>query len=284
MKKILSVVLLVVLVLTFVSCVKQESAPEQPPQEEPLEPITLATTTSTENSGLLAYILPDFETKYNTEIKVVAVGTGQAMEMGKNGDADVLLVHAKESELEFVAEGYGVDRHEVMYNDFIIVGPPEDPTELKATAGSDAVEALKLIADKQAPFTSRGDNSGTHQKEAALWKEAGIEPSGDWYKSVGKGMGPSLTFADEEKAYILTDRATYLSMKDNLDLAVLVEGDQLLFNQYGVIKVSPERYPGINKRGADKFVEWILSEEVQAKIAEFGKDEFGQSLFIPNGK
>jgi tungstate transport system substrate-binding protein len=279
MKKFISTVVLVILVLVMVSCTGQ-----QPAGEEKIEPITLATTTSTENSGLLAYILPDFEAKYNTEVKVVAVGTGQALEMGRNGDADVLLVHAKESELQFVNEGYGIDRHDVMYNDFVIAGPKDDPAGLKEDAGSDAVKALGLIANKQALFTSRGDNSGTHKKEMSLWKAAGVEPSGGWYKSVGKGMGPSLTFASEEGTYILTDRATYLSMKDNLNLVILVEGDNRLFNQYGVIKVNPEKHPGINKKGADKFVEWILSGEVQKMIGEFGKDKFGQSLFVPNGK
>jgi tungstate transport system substrate-binding protein len=287
MKRYWSLIVLSILVLVLASCTArqpvQQKGPEQPEQTEQIDPITLSTTTSTENSGLLDYILPHFEEKYNTEVKVVAVGTGQALEMGKNGDADVLLVHAKASELEFVEQGYGIDRHDVMYNDFIIVGPAEDPAGIKDAAGSDASAALKLIAEKKATFTSRGDDSGTHKKELELWKAAGIEPAGDWYKSVGQGMGPSLTFASENKAYIMTDRATYLSMLDNLDLEILVEGDPLLFNQYGIIKVNPDKHPGVNIDGADKFVEWILSDEIQNMIAEFGKAEFGQSLFIPNG-
>ena len=289
MKKYYVLIIGLLLILTLVSCAPAETPQpqepeEQQPQQETLDPITLATTTSTENSGLLDDILPHFEEKYSTRVDVVAVGTGQAMEMGKNGDADVLLVHAEATEIQFVNDGYGVDRHRVMYNDFIIVGPEEDPAGLKDTAGSDAAKALATISEKKAIFSSRGDDSGTHKKELELWQAAGVEPTGDWYKSVGQGMGATLNFASEQEAYTLTDRATYLSMMDDLDLVILVEGDERMFNQYGVIKVNPEKHEGINKKGADRFVEWIISDEVQQKISEFGKDEYGQSLFVPNAE
>lgn len=289
MKKYYVLTIGLLLIFALVSCGPAETPqPEEPgeqtPQQEPLGPITLATTTSTENSGLLDDILPHFEEKYNTKVNVVAVGTGQAMEMGKNGDADVLLVHAEATEIEFVNDGYGVDRHRVMYNDFIIVGPEDDPAGLKETAGADAAKALSIISENKVPFASRGDDSGTHKKELELWQAAGIEPEGDWYKSVGQGMGATLNFANEQEAYTMTDRATYLSMSDELDLVILVEGDELMFNQYGVIKVNPEKHTGINKEGADRFVEWIISDEVQQKISDFGKDEYGQSLFVPNAE
>ncbi len=254
----------------------------QKPQSDVLGPITLATTTSTQDSGLLDVILPHFEDKYDTRVDVVAVGTGQAMEMGKNGDADVLLVHAEATEIQFVKDGHGVNRHRVMYNDFIIVGPKEDPAGIKAAAGADAAKALRMMSEQGAIFCSRGDDSGTHKKELELWNAAGVEPVGDWYKSLGQGMGSTLTFADEEEGYVMTDRATYLSMLDNLDLVILVEGDERLYNQYGVIKINPEKHEGLNEKGADLFIEWIISDEVQGMITEFGKDKYGQSLFVPN--
>lgn len=244
--------------------------------------IILATTTSTENSGLLAEILPKFTEETGIEVKVVAVGTGQALQMGKDGEADILLVHAKSSEEEFVAEGHGTDRSDVMYNDFIIVGPQDDPANVQAEAGQDTLAAFRQIANQNVKFYSRGDDSGTHKMELNLWKLAGITPEGDWYLSAGRGMGEVLQMASEGLGYTLTDRATYLAMEKDLDLKVIVEGDQQLFNQYGVIPVNPEKNDQINAEGAQIFKEWILSERGQQIIGEFGKAEYGQSLFIPN--
>lgn len=246
--------------------------------------IIMATTTSTENSGLLNYLLPVFEEDTGIEAKVVAVGTGKALQMGKDGEADVLLVHAKASEEAFVAAGHGLERFDVMYNDFVIIGPKEDPAMLHDKAGSDVIKAFQLISENQTKFVSRGDDSGTHKKELSIWKAANIEPAGDWYLSAGKGMGDVIQMANEVNGYTLSDRATYLSMKDNLDLEILVEGDSQLFNQYGVIAVNPDKNDQINHEGAQAFIDWILSEKAQGLIGEFGKDTFGQPLFIPNGK
>ncbi|MFV0466041.1 MAG: substrate-binding domain-containing protein [Lachnospiraceae bacterium] len=244
-------------------------------------PLILATTTSTENSGLLAYLLPTFEEKYDREVKVVAVGTGQALEMGKNGEADVLLVHAKDSEIEFVENGYGTERYDVMYNDFILIGP-EDQTEV--TVGNDISRAYREIAEKELKFISRGDDSGTYTKELGIWNSIGIEPAGEWYISAGKGMGETITMTNEMSGYTLSDRATFLSMKNEMQLGIVVEGDSLLFNQYGVIPVNPEINDKINSEGADEFVEWILSDECQKMIGEFGVDTYGEQLFIPNAQ
>lgn len=245
--------------------------------------IILSTTTSTENSGLLNYILPDFTEKTGIEVKVVAVGTGKALQMGRDGEADVLLVHAKPAEEKFIAEGHGVERFEVMYNDFVIVGPKEDPADL-VSSKSNVVESFKKINDTESKFVSRGDDSGTHKKEKALWKTAEIEPKGDFYISAGKGMGDVIQMADELKAYTMSDRATYLSMSDKIDLVVLVEGDSVLFNQYGVMAVNPEKNESINNKGANEFIKWLLSEETQEKISGFGVEKYGQPLFIPNAK
>jgi tungstate transport system substrate-binding protein len=246
--------------------------------------IILSTTTSTENSGLLDYILPELEKDTGLKVKVIAVGTGQALEMGRTGDADVLLVHAKASEIEFVKQGFGVERIEVMYNDFVLVGPKNDPAKIKESFGSDINGALGLLSTTKTTFISRGDDSGTHKAELALWKLINIEPTGSWYISVGQGMSKALQMADELEGYTLSDRATYLSMRDTLDLAVVVEGDNKLFNQYGVIAVSSDKHDHVNKEGAQRFINWITSEKGQNMIAEFGKEEFGQSLFIPNAK
>ncbi len=246
--------------------------------EEPAR-LILATTTSTYDSGLLDYILPDFESQYSTTVDVIAVGTGQALAMGEAGDADVLLVHARAREEAFVAAGDGTARYDVMYNDFVIVGPESDPAGIGGTAS--ATEAFSTIADAEAIFVSRGDDSGTHTKEKAIWAQAGIEPAGDWYVSAGQGMGAVLTMADEQQAYTLSDRATYLARKsEDLDLVVLVEGDPLLFNPYGVIPVNPQTHPGVNFDLASKFAEWITSVDTQRLIASYERD--GSQLFYPD--
>lgn len=243
--------------------------------------LLLATTTSTEDSGLLEFILPDFEAEYNTDVKVVAVGTGQAIQLGVDGNADVLLVHDRTKEDKFMQDGDGVRREDVMYNDFVIVGPPDDPAGIKSAAS--ASEAFSIISEVNAPFVSRGDDSGTHGKEKAIWHEAGLVPGGDWYISAGQGMGEVLTMADEMNAYTLSDRATYLARTlEGMDLVILVEGDPVLFNPYGVIAVNPQKSPHINGDLAQKFIDWIISIPVQEKIAQFGVEDFGQSLFTPD--
>lgn len=272
----------------------QPAPTEAPAQAEPTEApaptapegskgLILATTTSTEDSGLLEIILPDFEKEFGVKMDVIAVGTGQALTLGQDGNADVLLVHARAREDEFMAAGHGVRREDVMYNDFVVVGPESDPAGLKGM--TNATDALKKIADSQADFISRGDESGTHTKELGIWKKAGIEPAGDWYISAGQGMGEVLTMAGEQQAYTLSDRATYLARsKAGLDLVILVEGDSILFNPYGVIAVNPNKGPHIKADLANQFIDWIVSLPVQEKIAQFGMDEFGQSLFIPDSK
>jgi tungstate transport system substrate-binding protein len=288
--KLLSFLLIMAMLLSvfaIAGCQQQEEpAPQQqagdkaPTPEDPQ--LTLATTTSTQDSGLLDVILPDFEAKTGYQVEVIAVGSGAAMSMGESGDADVLLVHSRAAEDEFIAAGHGVDRHDVMYNDFLIIGPAADPAGIKG--GNDAVAAITQISESEAIFLSRGDESGTHKKELSIWRAAGIEPSGDWYNSVGKGMGDTYRMADEMQGYTLIDRATYLANKGNYSLEPMVEGDELLFNPYGVIAVSPEKYHNINYEGATAFIQWIISDETQALIAEFGKDQYGQSLFIPDAK
>ncbi|AOY76277.1 substrate-binding domain-containing protein [Clostridium formicaceticum] len=279
---------MLVLMMIFVGCTKspEVSTPEEGATTPEVEntSLLLSTTTSTENSGLLDAILPVFTEDTGIEVKVVAVGTGQALQMGKDGEADVLLVHAKASEEEFVAEGHGVERFEVMYNDFVLLGPDSDPAGVLANAPDDILEAFQLIYDNQAPFVSRGDDSGTHKMELELWKELGLEPSGNWYVEAGQGMGAVIQMTDEMLGYTLTDRATYLSMKNDLELQVVTEGDTKLFNQYGIIAVNPEKNDKINFEAAEIFINWMLSDKGQQLIGEFGKAEFGQSLFIPNAK
>lgn len=243
--------------------------------------LILATTTSTQDSGLLDFILPDFEKQAHVKVDVIAVGTGQAIQLGKDGNADVLLVHARAKEDEFMAAGDGVRREDVMYNDFVIVGPESDPAGIKGTTS--AADAFKMIADTQTPFISRGDDSGTHTKEKSIWPKAGIEPAGEWYISAGQGMGEVLIMSEELQAYTLSDRATYLALtKEGLGLIILVEGDPSLFNPYGVIAVNPAKNPAIQNELANQFIDWIISLPAQELIASFGKEEYGQSLFIPD--
>lgn len=297
MKRFLALILSILLIFTLLTgCASKENNPdvEEPKEdnqtvEEAGGSIILSTTTSTQDSGLLDYILPKFEEETGIEVKVVAVGTGKALQMGRDGDADILLVHAKESEEEFVAEGYGLERHDVMYNDFILVGPKDDPLKLKESSPDNILEGLKAIAENQSKFVSRGDDSGTHKKELSIWKEAGIEPEGEWYLSAGSGMADVLKIADEKGAYTITDRATYLSMRDTLDLDIIIEGDENLFNQYGIIPVNPDKFDDkvkdkINAEGAKIFMDWLLSEDTQKIIGEFGVEEFGMPLFVPNAK
>lgn len=242
--------------------------------------IILATTTSTAQTGLLDAMLPDFTRETGIEVKVVAVGTGQALEMGKVGEADVLLVHAKASEEAFVKEGYGIERFDVMYNDFVLLGP----VELPESARKDMTTALSYIGNEKKTFVSRGDDSGTHKKELSLWKKAGIEPQGSWYISAGKGMGEVIQMADEKQAYTLSDRGTYLSMKSSTDLSIVVEKVGDLLNPYGVIVVNPQKNPNVHVDEAQKFAAWLLSKKTQDKIGQFGLETYGEPLFVPNAK
>lgn len=269
-KRILLLVLSLLLALSFVSCSGSNAQSE----------LILATTTSTENSGLLAEIIPVFEKEYNTTVSVVAVGTGAALQMGVDGEADVLLVHAKSSEEAFVENADGLYRLDVMYNDFVIVGPSSDPANLKATS-TDVVEAFKAILKTESTFVSRGDDSGTHKKEKTFWSD---DPEGEWYVSAGQGMGAVLSMTDEMQGYTMTDRASYLSMKDSLELEILVEGDSVLFNQYGVIPVNPNKNERINNYAAENFVKWLVSKDTQELINNFGVDKYGQALFISNAQ
>lgn len=246
--------------------------------------LILSTTTSTEDSGLLGYLLPIFTEETGIEVKTVAVGTGKALENGRAGDADVLLVHAKAAEEEFVKEGHGLRRSDVMYNDFVLVGPADDPAKLKEDSGDNILRSLETLADSETLFLSRGDDSGTHKKELQIWEEAGIKPEGEWYLEAGQGMADTLKIASEKEAYTITDRATFLKMQDELDLEILVEGDDNLFNQYGIIPVNPDKNEFINGGAAEKFEKWMLSEEVQELIGKFGIEEYGQALFVPNAK
>ena len=243
--------------------------------------ITVASTTSTEQSGLFKYLLPIFEQKTGIQVRVVALGTGQSLDMGRRGDADVVFVHAKSLEEKFVAEGFGVKRFEVMYNDFVLVGPKSDPAKIAGTR--DIVAALLKIKAAQAPFASRGDNSGTHFAELELWKIAGVDivkDKGPWYRDTGSGMGPTLNTAAGMNAYALTDRGTWISFRNRGDLAIAVEGDQRLFNQYGVMLVNPARHPHIKKEMGQAFVDWVISPEGQKAIA--GYKIGGMQLFFPN--
>lgn len=252
-----------------------------PISESPVNPeIILATTTSTRDSGLLDELLPIFQEQTGYNVKMVAVGTGAALAMGEEGNADVLLVHAPAAEEELMAKGFGSERYLVMHNDFVIVGPPNDPAEIKGTDLT--TDAFSKIASQGSPFISRGDDSGTHKMELSLWGKAGKEPSGDWYVQSGQGMGDTLRIASEKFGYTLTDRATYLATEDTLELEILLEGDAVLLNIYHVIVVNPEKWPKVNVEGAKAFAEFLVSEETQKFIEEFGVEQYGQPLFFPD--
>ncbi len=243
--------------------------------------IILATTTSTQDSGLLDVLLPIFEKKTGYFVKTIAVGSGQAMAMGQKGEADVLLVHSPAAEKKFVAEAYGINRRLIMHNDYIIVGPSEDPAKIKGMKSTP--EAFKKIASAKALFLSRGDNSGTHNKEKDVWKAAGINAEGErWYQQTGLGMGQTLNVTAEKKGYTLADRGTYLALKKNLNLDILVEGDAILLNIYHVIEVNPAKWPKVNVAGAKAFTDFMVSKETQDIIKTFGVDKFGSPLFFPD--
>ena len=245
--------------------------------------ITVSSTTSTEQSGLFGHILPLFKAKTGIDVRVVAVGTGQALDIGRRGDADVVFVHDTTAEEKFVAEGAGIDRREVMYNDFVLVGPKSDPAHVNGT--KDIVAALKKVAAASAPFASRGDKSGTHAAELRLWQAAGVDPQtgkGSWYRETGSGMGPTLNTAAAMEAYALTDRGTWLSFANRRDLIIAVEGDQRLFNQYGVILVNPAKHPHVKKDLGMAFIDWITSQDGQTAVANYKIN--GEPLFFPNYK
>ena len=278
--------MLVGLALLLLAC----NAGQEPVRsDEVAQVLRLATTTSTDNSGLLKAILPDFEQRYEARVEVVAVGTGQAIALAENGDADVILVHARSKEEAFVEAGHGVNRRDVMFNDFVIVGPASDPAGIQQR--SKASEAFRAISQAETPFASRGDDSGTHSKEKIIWEQADLTPSPEltWYNSLGQGMGATLITANEMNAYTLADRGTFLSMQEKLpNLTILVGGttiaenqDQTLFNPYGVIPVNPDKNPDINAELAEQFAQWLTTPETQNKIGEFGQEKFGQPLFYP---
>src|SRR5881227_4077460 len=242
--------------------------------------IIVASTTSTQDSGLFGYLLPIFKAKTGIEVKVIAQGTGQALDTARRGDADVVFVHAKTQEEKFLAEGFGVKRFDVMYNDFVLIGPKSDPAGVK---GQDVETALKAIQAKRAPFVSRGDRSGTHSAELTLWRQAGIDigaSKGSWYREIGQGMGAALNTASAMNAYVLSDRGTWLSFKNRGDLEIVVEGDKRLFNQYGVMLVNPAKHPSVKQQLGQAFIDWIISPEGQSAIANYKID--GQQLFFPD--
>ncbi len=288
-----SLIVLLVLIVLLAACAGADPTPTtapateipatEPPEDDASEGarLILATTTSTQDSGLLDFILPAFEEQSGVTVDVVAVGTGQALQLGEDGNADVLLVHARALEDEFMEGGHGSRREDVMYNDFVILGPADDPAGIRGM--TTAAEAFTAIAAAEAPFVSRGDDSGTHAREQAIWAEAGIEPAGDWYNSAGQGMGAVLTIADQEQAYTLSDRATYLARTlEGTELEIMVEGDPSLLNPYGVIAVNPDKGAHIQADAAQQFIDWLISIEAQELIAQFGAEEFGESLFTPD--
>src|SRR5262245_5861022 len=245
--------------------------------------ITVASTTSTEQSGLFKHLLPIFEKQTGIQVRVVALGTGQALDLARRGDADVVFVHARAAEEKFLAEGEGVKRYPVMYNDFVLIGPKSDPA--KVGGSKDILEALKKVQQSQAPFVSRGDRSGTHMAELDLWKASGVDldkAKGPWYRETGQGMGPALNTASSMNAYLLADRGTWLAFKNRGDLTILVEGDKKLFNQYGVMLVNPAKHPNVKKDLGQTFIDWLISPDGQAAIASYKIN--GEQLFFPNAK
>lgn len=262
------------LVAAITGCGEEETKPEERTE------LILATTTSTQDSGLLDEWVPMFEEENPYVVKVIAVGSGAAMEMGRNGECDVMLVHSPAAEEELVEEGYAVDRNAVMHNNFIIVGPASNPANI--ADDMEAKDAFAAISTSQSKFISRADESGTHTKELNVWKAAGISPEGAWYVESGKGMGDTLRIASEEGAYTLSDRGTYLSMKDELELEILSEGDPILFNNYHVMNVNPEKWPDVNHEGAKAFNQFCVSPQAQEFLDEFGVEEYGQPLFYPD--
>ncbi|MDN5322868.1 MAG: tungstate transport system substrate-binding protein [Clostridia bacterium] len=277
MRKLLTYLLIVLIIFSMAGCAKQEPKTNKQgsePQED--KTIVLATTTSTKDSGLLDQLLPVFEKKTGYKVDVISQGTGQALKTGELGDCDVVLVHARAAEDKFVADGFGVNRRDVMYNDFVIVGPKNDPAGIK---GLGIFEGLKKLSEtKKGEFLSRGDNSGTHKKEQQLWEKTGVKPEGDWYLAVNKGMGDTLVMTSEKQGYTLTDRGTFISMKDNLKLEVLIEGDPPLLNPYGIIAINPDKHPSVNYKGAMAFIEFITSQEGKEIIN--GYKVKGQQLFF----
>jgi tungstate transport system substrate-binding protein len=269
--------------LCFVALAPCRALPRLPaPSTAQASDVILATTTSTRDAGLLDSLLPVFERQTRYRVKVIAVGSGQALAMGRRGDADVVLSHAPEAERVLVDSGYFVRRRLVMHNEFLVVGPAADPAGLRGL--SDAVAALRRLAERRAPFVSRGDQSGTHQREQLLWKRTGIAPPtrDGWYVESGQGMGATLQLADEKRAYALTDRATYLAWRDKLQLVPMVEGDSLLYNVYHVLELNPKNAARVNLAGGRALADFFVAPETQALIAEFGKARFGQSLFVPD--
>jgi tungstate transport system substrate-binding protein len=261
--------------LTAVLCVVAFASPAQE------KFITVASTTSTEQSGLFGYLLPIYEQQTGVKVRVVALGTGQALDVGRRGDADVVFVHARAAEEKFMAEGQGVRRYPVMYNDFVLIGPKNDPA--KVAGSKDILAALKKIEAAQAPFVSRGDRSGTHMAELDLWKAAAVDidkSKGPWYRDTGQGMGPALNTAASMGAYVLADRGTWLAFKNRSDLTILVEGDKRLFNQYGVMLVNPEKHPNVKKNLGQQFIDWLVSPAGQKAIADYKIG--GEQLFYPN--
>lgn len=284
-KRILAMVMVLAMALSmtavFTGCGNEETV-------ETKGTVILATTTSTKDSGLLDAILPEFTAATGWEVDVVSVGSGEAMEMGMNGEADVLLVHSPASEAEYVEGGHADEdgRMDVMYNDFVVIGPEDDPAGISENAGDDAVAAFSAIMDNEAVFISRADDSGTHKKELSIWEKASLTPEGEWYVEAAAGMGDVITMADEKLGYTLSDRATWLNVGGDTGLKILCEKDPsgVLNNQYGVICVNPEKNENINHEGAKAFQEWIVSEDVQKLIGEYGVEEYGEALFIPNAE